>query len=416
MPVGRTCFVFVLCALFFAFARPSYAEFRVDGHVDARLHLDRADEDGGIYEGYPDSHITAEMFLPWGFSVTTELLLEGEPSGHDHAEHGHDGEDEHGEEEDEHEHDEDEGEDHDEHGDDEHADEGDNAFFGDHSLTLEEFALNFRHGFGAADFALYGGKFTPAFSLDEHSFPGVYTYRMVHDYMFDPRVGLGGAVGVNADDFGSHRFDLSFFARDTTVFSNRNGKRRRKSDGGVSNTGDLSSFALSIGGGGFYSLRSGLPAALAESFSYRFGYAKQAKGAGNDRDESRYAISIRNFRQFTPNLSAVMVSEYIAIKNLGGEADRDRKQVSIAVGFDWKKWTLAGGGAWTDNTALEPDEGRDGSMFSFSLSRAVGKMKIGAGYQRVKEEGETSSRVGALLSWHGGFSSAGGRGHDGHVH
>ncbi len=368
--------VSILCAFVFAFPGFSGAAVHIEGHIEAKLHLDKViqAEGGGkeVYEGYSDSHITAEMFLPKAFSITAEILLEGEPSGHGGHGHGN----------------------------------GDSSFFGEHDITLEEFALNFQHESGNSELFFYGGKFTPIVHFDGHKSPGVYGYRLTHEYVFDPRLGLGGGVAADAGDFGKHRFDLSMFAADTTVFSNNEGRRLRKSDGGVSNTGDLSSFALSIGGNGFRFFNGGIFADFAQGLSYRLGYAKQ-EGAGNEKDESRYSISARNRLRLMESLSVTTVGEYVNVSHLNGEAAHDRGQTSVVVGFDWKKWTLAGGYAFISNSSDDRTENRDGSIFNFSLSRAVGDMKIGVGYRRVEQRGNATGRIGALLSYQGEFSSVG---------
>lgn len=393
--------VFAVLVLSFAVAAPVFAQAHVDGHFDVKVHLDRVvdseEPDGKVYEGYSDSHFGGALFLGKGFSVSAELLVEGEPSGHAH---GHD---------DEHEEDEDEEEEHDE---DEHEDghdeEGEAGFFTDHTVSLDAFALSFEHSFGDTKAVLYGGKFRPIVGANEHEFPGVYSYRMIHDYEMEPRIGFGGRLGFDGGEFGKHGFDFSAFAADTTIFGA--GSRLRKSDGGVSNTGDLSSFALSFGGGDFFLLSGGLFSGLLEGFFYRFGYARQAKGVTEDKDEQRFAVMGKSVRQITGNLSVSVLSEYINIKNQDGH-EEDFSQSSTAVAFDWKKrWTVAGGGSFTGS-------GHSDSSYSFSVSRKFGgSAKIGAGYQSVKEDGERTGRVGVLLSYHGDFSSLSGDGHEGHNH
>ncbi len=250
-----------------------------------------------------------------------------------------------------------------------------------------------------------------------HDFPGVYSYRAIHEYEIESRIGLGGLLGFDGGGLGRHGIDFSAFAEDTTIFSNGE-QRLRKRDGGVSNTGDLSSFAFSLGGGDFFPLKEGFFADWLSGFSYRLGYARQAQGVGNETDEGRFSFSAQGIYQLTENLSVRSVNEYVRIKNLEGHSGHDRSHYTSAVGFDWKLWTFACSASLTGNKgASEPDENLDGSAFSFSLSRKIGNAKIGAGYRRVKEEGEHTGRIGVLLSFDGGFSSlAPGASHDGHVH
>ncbi len=360
--------VFTVCAFLFVLASRPCEAVHIDAHIDAKLHMDkvvkaeRSDEE--VYEGYSHSHMAVRLIVPEGLSLETEIVLEGEP-GYEHGERG-----------------------------------GQGAFFGEHELVFEEFTLNFEREFGAANFFLYGGKFAPVVHLDSEEFSGVYGYRLTREYEIEQRIGLGGGIKLNAEDLGKHGFDASFFAEDTTIFSNVDGMRRHRRDGGVSNTGDLSSYALSLSGGDFHTLRDGVAAFLVEGFSYRIGYAKQARGAGGERDESRWSFSARRIRQLTENFFFNLAKETVIIKNFEGQANRDIKRTSFALDLDWKLWTPAGGYALIENSS-----DRDGSIFNFSLSRAIGKAKIGIGYQRVKDRGEVVGRIGTLLSYEGGFSS-----------
>ncbi len=401
---------FVFCVLSFGLIPKSYGMFHIEGEIDTRLHFDKVvsaeNKNNEIYEGYSHSHITAELFAGEWFSVSGELLLEGEPSGHDHGKAHNEEGDEEEEHEEEHLHEE------------AHGTKSGNTFFVDHELLLDELALNFRPVSGVVNILLYGGKIAPVFGLDLHDFPGIYSYLLPEEYELRGKVGLGGRVGFDGMIYGKQSFDFSAFAADTTIFSNNEGRRLRKSDGGVSNTGDLSSFALSIGGGDFFSLRGGLLTYLLEGFSYRLSYARQAKGIGNKKDENRFSFSSRNIWPLTENFSSIIVSEYVHISNLGGDASHDRTYATNTVGFDWKQWMLVFGLSLVENKANEREESADVSIFSCSLLRKIGNMEIGAGYRRRKEQGEKATdRIGFLLSYHAGFSfPAGGLGHEGHHH
>ncbi len=472
----KTFFAFILMAsAIFAAVPPASGEITIDGHIDMKLHMDKvidsAEATGEVLEGYTDSHIYTILHLPWGFSLETEVLLEGEPCGHDHG-HGEE------EEEEEHaheavcrtaveEHEEEAAEPH------SHADPPAAAqaqeeeeevelrklsFFGDHVFTLQTFMLKYTRAFGPVKWSLYGGKFVPVVGIDAESLPGVYSYRALHEYDLDPKIGLGTKFVVNAEDFGTHQLNTSLFTADTTAFSdNGSGDRLKRADGGPSNNGDLTSVVFSLGGKNFYTLRDGFFANFLEGFSYRIGYANQKKqsmayegeydehiGPPTTGDETRYTFSMGQKRNFTENLSLTLKTEYININNYGGETGRLRNAWTVATAFDWKRWTLAGSYSSTDNRsstftrrriAIEtqvrdrtprenvlPPEEDTGSLgatiYSFSLSRKLGGggAKLGVGYQSVKEEGETTGRIGMLLSYSGSFFSGSAESHEGHDH
>ena len=461
----KTFFAFILMAsAIFAAVPPASGEITIDGHIDMKLHMDKvidsAEATGEVLEGYTDSHIYTILHLPWGFSFETELLLEGEPCGHDH---GHGEEHTHGDDEEEEpvcrtvvaeEHHEEEGEE--EEGEEEAPELRKLSFFGQHYLKLETFTLNYTRAFGPVKWALYGGKFVPVAGIDAESLPGVYSYRALHEYDLDPKIGFGTKVTANAGDYGTHRLNMSVFKADTTPFSdNGSGDRLKKEDGGPSNNGDFTSVAFSLGGKDFYTLRDGFFANFLEGFSYHIGYANQKKQSAivtEDHleegetepeivtvprgDETRYTFSIGQKRNFTENLSLILKTEYININDYQGELGRLRDVWTVAAGFDWKKWRLAGAYSSTNNRssrfargelAEEAEEemmppGEDtgsmgGTIYNFSLTRALGGgAKLGVGYQSVKEEGETTGRIGMLLSYSGSFFSGSAESHEGHDH
>lgn len=384
-----------------AFSPPAFA-VGVSGHVHGEFFLDRvldSPEPGGeVYQGYSfHSHMDLEMSLPQGFFIAAELGLEGEPGGHDH---GHEEEEEEEEEEGEH---------HD-----------DPSFVIPHELAIDRLSLNWRRVSGMAAHTVSAGKIFPVVGFDPHSYSGIYGGRAVHEYEheMENKIGLAYGLVLNAGGYGTHRFDASAFAADTTVLgygeeSDEGRQRLRKSDGGLSNTGDLSSFAVSLGGGNFFSLKEGFFADWLAGFSYRFGFAKQANGSADAKDETRFSAGMRNFRTLTPDLTVTTLSEYIVLKNYRGEDGHDRWQSTTSVAFDWRDWTFAGTHAFVSN-GDEPDN----SFTSFSVSRAFGAAKVGFGYLREKEDGEKAeARAGFLLSYAGDFSigSAAG-GHHGHSH
>ena len=398
----RTAFVVFLALAALAFS-PAAGAVSLAGHAHGEFFLDRVTDspepDGKVYEGYSfHSHLGLELSLLRGFSVTAELGLEGEPSGHHH----HEEEEGEGEEEEEESH-------------------GAPAFVVSHNLSVDRLALNWRYASGIAAHTISAGKIIPVVALNPHVFPGIYGGRAVHDYEDEMKnkMGLAYGLALKAGGYGSHTFDVAAFAADTTVlgFDHESPRLRlRKRDGGLSNTGDLSSFALSLSGGDFFSLRDGFFANLIEGMSYRFGFARQAKGSADTdgKDETRFSVSLHNIRGITENLSVRTVSEYMILNNYRREEEVfDRRQSTTSVAFVWRdNWTLAGTHAFISNTG-EPDD----SFTSFSLSRSFGAAKVGLGYLRQKVEGEKTARAGLLFSYAGDFSigSAMG-GHEGHDH
>lgn len=421
-------FIKAVFVLFFTLGFVSSASTQegisVFSHLDSRLHFDRVvdaeEKDAKIFEGYMDAHVLTEIFLPGGFFIGTELLLEGEPSGHDHH---------HGDEHDDHDDGGNNDMDMDEEDHDEHADETDNSFFGNHHLAVETLTLNFERKINNSKVLLYGGKFTPVVNLNSETYPGIYGYRATHEYEMPARLGMGGrlVLGGEGSATGRHFFDFSAFAADTTLFGvegHGSSERVRRSSGGVSNTGDLSSFAFSISASDFYTLSDNFLADFLEGFSYRLGYAKQAAAdkAAEDaeegvRDESRYTASVRFMRPLTDSVSFQAIGEYMKIDKYEGQAAGDLSQTSAQVGLERGKWLLATGLSFIDKSGFEHDEDNlDGSVFNISLERKIGNSRLGIGYQRLKEHGETTGRIGLSLTATTEWGGGGGHDHSGHNH
>ncbi|MEP3245746.1 MAG: hypothetical protein ABJN40_02985 [Sneathiella sp.] len=340
------------------------------GHLDVKIHLDDVfdaeESDEEISEAYTHSHFETGYRFGNGFSVNANIELEGEPAGHSH--HGGGG----GEP------------------------DGSNLFFDNHDLIIRD--LNVRYE--SEHFGLLAGKFTPVVGFDYHLFPGIYGYQAIEEYAVREKIGIGGALKLDAGDFGRHRLDASTFFADTTFLSGSLINERDttdEDDGGVSNTEDFSSFALSLGGSDFYSLDNN----IVEGFTYRIGFAHQAAGEGDEEDETRYSASLQYEHDFTADLKGRLIGEIMHIDHLNGEGPHDRTYYTSGLGITWKQWNF--GTTWThieNDNPEEADEAIDGDLFQASIGYTfdIG-IGIGVGYRLQDEEGEEKHRVGALISY-----------------
>jgi len=124
---------------------------------------------------------------------------------------------------------------------------GEDQYFEDLGLYVEDLFLRYEFD----RFALQGGKFTVAFGLGWDSAPGIYGSEFAESgYQFTERIGvLGSAVLVDGKNTGGHIFSAHMFFLDTTALAQSVGAGRGttgKSDGGVNNTGGLSSYAFTL--------------------------------------------------------------------------------------------------------------------------------------------------------------------------
>lgn len=128
----------------------------------------------------------------------------------------------------------------------EEPDLGRSREFKDQGLFVETLFLTYE----AERFSVYAGKINPPFGLAWDLAPGIYGVDFAEDYELTERIGGGGLLVL--EGYGSHRLSANTFFLDTSILSdsvvNTRGRTER-SDGGASNTGDLSSFSVTLDGG-----------------------------------------------------------------------------------------------------------------------------------------------------------------------
>ncbi len=339
------------------------------GHLHVKIlydHVYKAGEaDEEIDEAYTHSHLEMGYGFGNGFSVNTNIELEGEPAGHDHGGGGA-------------------------------TLDGSNRYFEDEPLFIRALTANYDKDY----FGAYAGKFDPVISFDQHVMPGMYGYQIVDEYTVREKIGVGGYGKLKAGDFGTHRLDVSTFFADTTFLSNSILYERgvnHKSDGGVSNTDNFSSVAVSLGGSDFYSLKSNIP----EGLSYRIGYAHQAAGEGDETSEDRYTFSGQYEHVFTSDLKGRILGEVVHINHLNGEAPHDRTYATVGAELSYQQWVLGSTYTYINNENPEDaDEAQNGEVFQASLGYLFGNgITVGAGYKYQEEEGEKNYRIGAMIGY-----------------
>ena len=347
----------------------AHSDEKFYGHVGIRVHADHINDanegEEEVNELYTHSHIEMGSRIAEGFNIDTNLKIEGEPAGHSHGgvSRTHD---------------------------------GDSRIFEDHPLLIESLTLTYSQ----EDFSIYAGKFNPKVGLNYHNFPGLYSYSMIEEYKIAERIGLGANYSFNFDDFGTHKIDVSSFFADTTVLSQAALDSRtkvRKKDGGLANTEDLDSYAISLGGKDFYSLDNN----FAERISYRLGYALQKKGITNDNDETRYSVSLSYKEKFESKISKTVIFEYMNINHYNGEAGHDRSYVTGSLGLKLYPYSFSTTYTFIDNDAPEEEaEGADGKVLQISVGYSISEsLGVSFGFKRADEELEVTERFGLGLKY-----------------
>ena len=273
---------------------------------------------------------------------------------------------------------------------------GEDRIFEDHGFFAEQLYLLYQRN----GFSLYGGKFNLSFGVAFDLAPGIYGNEVAEDFYEQvERIGIGGTMyfggGRIADSrLGMHRLSVQTFFLDTTVLSESFGTgrgRTRKSDGGVSNTEDFSSFALSLDGGDFPEL----PFAL----NYRLGVAYQAGGEGDPKDELGLAAALYGTVDLARGARLAPIVEFVHFDNAEG-ADQDRDILTAGAALYHGPWNVAlsYSGVRTDpddgGTDLDLDQIQVSMGYSFDFG-----LDVDIGYNFVEQEGVESHVVGILMHY-----------------
>jgi len=297
-------------------------------HGGIKMHFDTIAEahekNEEVDESYTHSHIEMGYNLNKNFSLLTDIKIEGESGGHSHGEATV-------------------------------SKLPEDKFFDDHKLFIDKLILSYSTDVGIT---LYGGKFAPSVGLDYHAFPGIWGYQKIEEYAIVERLGYGIALKQNFEDLGTHKLNVSTFFKDNTSLSNSvitDRGKTKKSDGGVSNTQDFSSYAISIEGKDFFSLSNN----FVDGLSYKVGHAKQSKAVKNlgsnsanssaindnvnlTHDEKRSSISLVHKSIIAPNLSMRILTEFMKIEHFTGEESHDRDYITTGLDFYYKKINVGG--------------------------------------------------------------------------
>ena len=356
-------------------------------HGGIKMHFDTIAEahekNEEVDESYTHSHIEMGYNLNKNFSLLTDIKIEGESGGHSHGEATV-------------------------------SKLPEDKFFDDHKLFIDKLILSYSTDVGIT---LYGGKFAPSVGLDYHAFPGIWGYQKIEEYAIVERLGYGIALKQNFEDLGTHKLNVSTFFKDNTSLSNSvitDRGKTKKSDGGVSNTQDFSSYAISIEGKDFFSLSNN----FVDGLSYKVGHAKQSKAVKNlgsnsanssaindnvnlTHDEKRSSISLVHKSIIAPNLSMRILTEFMKIEHFTGEESHDRDYITTGLDFYYKKINVGGTYTQETNEAAEADEAIDDKVYQVSLGYLVNNnLHLHIGYKKADEANEIKHRVGAMIAYY----------------
>jgi hypothetical protein len=276
--------------------------------------------------------------------------------------------------------------------------DGKDTYFENHLLMIEELQLVYAPG----PWEVFAGKFNPVAGLDRHDIPGWYGYEVEEEYSILGRLGAGAAYTFSTEMFGSHRLETSGFCRDTTVLNQTlftgGGEPDSEEDGGVANTHDFSSGAVSLSGDPLYTAIGD----TIHQFKYVLAFARQDAGYGADadhEDEERMVAGGVYTVTLTEDLQFKGVGECKNIRNNHTHGDDDLRISTAGAELSWRGWELGGSYSILDSTE-EPDGEHVQASLGYVWPCGLG---VSGGWKRVEEEGEEQKSVGLMVSYHGYF-------------
>ena len=270
------------------------------------------------------------------------------------------------------------------------TDPGEDTFFDNEGGFVEELKLTWT----GEDYGLFAGKYNAPFGMAWGLAPGMWGVDFAEDYETTEKIGFGGHVDFAPGETGAYTITAGTYFADTTflsesVITHRGGLE--KSDGGASNTQDLSSFALAFDG-----MATAGVAGLRTHAAYRHQAAGDAD-AGAENEHS-YALGANYEFPISARLQGSALGEGVLIHNAdGGVDDVDY----LTAGF-----TLVIDGAWNAAvswTGRNTDAGGgaadiDDDLFQLTAGYAFANgVQVDAGYRFTDEAGSDKHIVGTRL-------------------
>lgn len=261
-------------------------------------------------------------------------------------------------------------------------------FLDNEGVFIEEVKLNYENGAWGA----WAGKFNPAFGIAWDFGRGIWGEDFAEDYEITEKIGVGASYTFQTQDMGAHTLAANTFFADTTFLSGASVTNRNttdKSDGGVSNTEDFSSFVVSLEGeelGGM------------ENLYYKAAYRNQSEGdadVGTD-NETGYALTLGNTFPVSERVEMDVLAEYVDIENFGGAAQDNQYLTGSVITTIDENWNFTVGytardidtaGADSDDHLLQVSGGYD---FGQGTTAELG-------YRSAEEGGSDTDIVGGLI-------------------
>ncbi|MBM3490819.1 MAG: hypothetical protein FJX68_10265 [Alphaproteobacteria bacterium] len=294
------------------------------------------------------------------------------------------------------------------------TDASSNRAFEDVGLYAEQLFVNFELG----RFAVYAGKFNPAFGTAWDRAPGIYGTDFAEDYEVTEQIGLGAAAKLETLEWGAHELNVAAFFADTSFLSNSaitrprrddpdlgRAKRLRLADGGAGNTESLQSFLLALNGGSF---------GFAPNLGYHVSLLRREPGRAEIARETGVAAGLQAELTLGPGANLTPLVEVARFFHFAGQA-QDADYVTVGAEIGWQSWSLA-----FSTTARYFSEPEDGSgpngrnardhLRAISLGHDLGHgLGVAVGLKNERLNGQDVNTVGFVVSYDYDFQLGGRR-------
>ncbi len=272
---------------------------------------------------------------------------------------------------------------------------GDDTTFDDEGVFIEELKLNYQGNAWSA----YAGKFNPGFGVAWDLGGGIWGGDFAEDYELAEKIGFGGAYTLATQGMRNHTLTASTFFTDTSTLSQSAGTgrgRTRKSDGGVGNTQDLSSFSVAMDGKNIGTIAN---------LNYHLGLRHLAAGNADKgkNDEKGIAASVSYILPTTGPVKTYILLETVHLENVNGDKDDTDYNTVSAQMILYENWslTLSHTGRKTDiKTGIPSAVALKDHLTQISAGYAFANgVSVDAGWKTTEEANIDTDTFGLLANY-----------------
>lgn len=268
---------------------------------------------------------------------------------------------------------------------------GDEAFEGEDAF-IETLSVQY----AGENFTAYGGKINPVFGSAADLAPGLYGVEVGEAYQLTEALGVGGDISLTSlfGLDGEHVLSAAVFMADRSFLSGSLGGLRDElelADGGLANTEDLKSLAVSIDG------------VLANGLGYSVGHRRLATDTPGETDENTTVVGLNYAWPEDSGLELSLMGEIATSRNADGVEGANRDFYTTAGTLGLGNWGLGGwfinaiASGWNENATAGDVDVR---KLELSVGTALAEsLVLEFGVEDVRESGSSETVIGARLAW-----------------